>query len=97
MIKNKNDFVEVSYKNTTTKEKHVLRSKYVVGCDGGKSFVRELFFSEMDDLGFEQKWAVLDVLLKRKKNKLPDRTIQYCSQLRPATYCRNVGIRRRWK
>ena len=66
MIKNKNDFVEVSYK-VTTKEKHVLRSKYVVGCDGGKSFVRELFFSEMASTNV--KWAVLDVLpAKERKN-----------------------------
>ena len=51
----------------------------------------------MDDLGFEQKWAVIDVLLKTKNIELPDRTIQYCSSLRPATYCRNVGRRRRWE
>jgi 3-(3-hydroxy-phenyl)propionate hydroxylase len=28
---------------------------------------------------------------------LPDRTIQYCNAKRPATYCRNVGKRRRWE
>ena len=51
----------------------------------------------MEHLGFEQRWAVIDVILKRKKMSLPDRTIQYCSQSRPATYCRNVGRRRRWE
>ena len=32
-----------------------------------------------------------------KDVELPDRTIQYCNSKRPATYCRNVGKRRRWE
>ena len=75
----------------------ILKSKYLIGCDGGRSFVREVIDAGMDDLGFEQKWAVIDVLLKTKNLELPDRTIQYCSSSRPATYCRNVGRRRRWE
>jgi 3-(3-hydroxy-phenyl)propionate hydroxylase len=51
----------------------------------------------MEHLGFEQRWAVIDVILKNKKTNLPDRTIQYCNSKRPATYCRNVGKRRRWE
>ena len=51
----------------------------------------------MEDLGFRQKWVVIDVILKSNKTNLPDRTIQYCNSDRPATYCRNVGRRRRWE
>ncbi len=51
----------------------------------------------MEHLGFEQRWAVIDLILKNKKTNLPDRTIQYCNSKRPATYCRNVGKRRRWE
>ena len=51
----------------------------------------------MEHLGFEQRWAVIDLILKTKKTNLPDRTIQYCNSKRPATYCRNVGKRRRWE
>ena len=47
-------------------------------------------------MGFNQKWAVIDLILKKNK-KLPDRTIQYANSKRPATYCRNVGKRRRWE
>lgn len=94
---NKKDYVEVNYKNTKTNKIHSLKSKYLIGCDGANSFLRNEINSEMEHLGFEQRWAVIDVILKRKKMSLPDRTIQYCSQYRPATYCRNVGRRRRWE
>ena len=94
---NKKDYVEVNYKNTKTNKIHSFKSKYLIGCDGANSFLRNEINSEMEHLGFEQRWAVIDVILKRKKMSLPDRTIQYCSQSRPATYCRNVGRRRRWE
>ena len=94
---NKKNYVEVNYKNTKTNKIYSLKSKYLIGCDGANSFLRNEINSEMEHLGFEQRWAVIDVILKRKKMNLPDRTIQYCSQSRPATYCRNVGRRRRWE
>ncbi len=96
-VENKKDHVQVTYKNVKTEKESILRSKYVIGCDGGRSFVRKVIDAGMDDLGFEQRWAVIDVLLKTKNIELPDRTIQYCSSSRPATYCRNVGRRRRWE
>ena len=51
----------------------------------------------MNNLGFTQKWAVIDLILNKDKKNLPDRTIQYSNPKRPATYCRNVGKRRRWE
>ena len=35
--------------------------------------------------------------IKKNKKNLPDRTIQYSNPMQPATYCRNVGKRRRWE
>ena len=60
-------------------------------------FVKQIIGPETIDFGFEEKWAVLDLILKKNNKKLPDRTIQYCSQNSPSTYCRNVGRRRRWE
>jgi|TARA_B110000483_G_scaffold151509_1_gene180344 3-(3-hydroxy-phenyl)propionate hydroxylase len=96
-IISKKEFVEVSYMDTNSKKKYQLKAKYIVGCDGGRSFVRQHINSDMEDLGFKQKWVVIDVILKSLNNSLPDRTIQYCNSDRPATYCRNVGRRRRWE
>ncbi len=87
----------IKYKNIKTNQIFSVKSKYVIGCDGANSFLRKQMKSEMEHLGFEQRWAVIDLILKTKKTNLPDRTIQYCNSKRPATYCRNVGKRRRWE
>ena len=87
----------IQYKNIKTNQIFSVKSKYVIGCDGANSFLRKQMKSEMENLGFEQRWAVIDLILKTKKTNLPDRTIQYCNSKRPATYCRNVGKRRRWE
>ena len=96
-ITNNMDHVEVCYMDKKSMKKHIINTKYIVGCDGGRSFIRKQIKSVMEDLGFKQKWIVIDVILKANKKSLPDRTIQYCNPDRPATFCRNVGRRRRWE
>lgn len=95
-IKQDADKATVTYRDAdgTTKSTTCL---YLVGCDGGRSFVRDHLKIEMDVLGFEQRWLVIDVLLKGEKPELGDHTIQYCDPQSPATYCRNPGSRRRWE
>ena len=94
---NKKNFTEVHYKNTKINKINSVKSKYIIGCDGANSFIRNEMKTELENLGFEQRWAVIDLILKTKNVNLPDRTIQYCNAKRPATYCRNVGKRRRWE
>ena len=94
-IKNNKNSVDLYFKRKNKIQK--VSSQYVVGCDGARSTTREQMGSVLDNLGFTQKWAVVDLILKKNKNKLPDRTIQYSNSERPATYCRNVGKRRRWE
>ena len=94
-IKNNKNSVDLFFKSKNKIQK--ISSKYVIGCDGARSTTREQMGSVLDNLGFTQKWAVVDLILKKNKNKLPDRTIQYSNSERPATYCRNVGKRRRWE
>ena len=96
-LKANKDIVKVSLKNFKNKKINEVVSKYVVGCDGARSTVREQIGSKFKNLGFTQKWAVVDLILKKEKKELPDRTIQYSNPKRPATYCRNVGKRRRWE
>ncbi|MDC3179560.1 bifunctional 3-(3-hydroxy-phenyl)propionate/3-hydroxycinnamic acid hydroxylase [Candidatus Pelagibacter sp.] len=96
-ITNSKNHVDIVYKNTRNHKEYYVRSKYLVGCDGANSVTRKQMKTKMDNLGFTQKWAVVDLILKKKKNNLPDRTIQYSNPKQPATYCRNVGKRRRWE
>ena len=95
-IQNTKNYVEIIFEDTETFKQDILRCKYLVGCDGANSITRKKINSQFDNLGFNQKWAVIDLILKKNK-KLPDRTIQYANSKRPATYCRNVGKRRRWE
>ena len=89
--------INIIYANISNHKEYIVRSKYLVGCDGANSITRKQMKTTMDNLGFTQKWAVVDLILKKKKNNLPDRTIQYSNPKQPATYCRNVGKRRRWE
>ena len=40
---------------------------YLIGCDGANSVTRKQIVTKMDNLGFAQKWAVVDLILKKIK------------------------------
>ena len=96
-IINKKNEVGIVFEDINSKKIFNIKSKYLIGCDGANSITRSQMKSKMNNLGFTQKWAVIDLILTREKKNLPDRTIQYSNPARPATYCRNVGKRRRWE
>lgn len=74
-----------------------LRADWVIGCDGARSVVRRAIGGGMEDLGFHERWLVIDVLLERERPDLGDHTLQYCHPSHPATYVRGPGPRRRWE
>jgi 3-(3-hydroxy-phenyl)propionate hydroxylase len=74
-----------------------LVARYVVGCDGANSLVRGLIGGGMEDLGFQERWLVVDTILRRPRPDLGDHSVQFCSRTRPATYVRGTGDRRRWE
>ena len=79
----------------TSGEKHI--SQFVVGCDGAQSAVRELIGEKLMDLGFKQRWLVIDLVLKNDRPDLGDHTVQICDPDSPMTYVRGTGNRRRWE
>ncbi len=89
--------VSVRFCGTTGGPQEQVRAQYVVGCDGARSTVRAGMGADMIKLGFEQRWLVVDLQLFRDMPELGDHTLQFCDKIRPATYCRNVGFRRRWE
>lgn len=89
--------VRVRYEDLSNGKLCEVRAGYVVGCDGARSLVRRFIGSGMDDLGFHERWLVIDVLLKRPRGDLGDYSIQHCNPARPATYVRGTGTRRRWE
>lgn len=89
--------VRVRYEDLSNGGLTEVRAAYVVGCDGARSLVRRFIGSGMDDLGFHERWLVIDALLKRDRSDLGDYSIQHCDPARPATYVRGTGNRRRWE
>ena len=74
-----------------------IRARYVVGCDGAKSLVRRTMGVEFQDFGFNERWLVVDTILRRPRPELGDHSVQHCDPQRPATYVRGTGERRRWE
>lgn len=81
-----------------------LEARYVVGCDGARSLVRQAIGSTRLDLGLHQPWLVVDLLCdpaSPRVRALPEYTVQLCDPARPMTVV-NVGgpngtLRRRWE
>jgi len=73
-----------------------IEARWVVGCDGARSLVRQAIGATHEDLGLHQPWLVVDVVLSRDVD-LPPYSIQHCDPARPATYVNVTGARRRWE
>ena len=89
------DVVEVGYSHDGAKQ--VVTADYVIGTDGGKSVVRAAMDCEWEDLGFQERWLVIDVQLDKPRPDLGDFTIQTCDRDRPTTYVRCPREWRRWE
>lgn len=73
-----------------------LEASFLLGCDGANSVVRRELGGRMVDLGFEQRWLVVDVDTDVDLGHW-DGVHQMCDSTRAATFMR-VGARRyRWE
>lgn len=75
-----------------------LRARWVIACDGASSTVRGLAGIQLEDLGFDEPWLVVDVRVNAQGlAKLPTTSVQYCNPQRPATLVIGPGHHRRWE
>jgi 3-(3-hydroxy-phenyl)propionate hydroxylase len=91
------DSVTVRFEDLSSGRLTHCRARYVVGCDGARSLVRRLIGSGLHDMGFRERWLVVDARLKRPRPDLGDYSVQHCDPVRPVTYVRGIGNRRRWE
>jgi 3-(3-hydroxy-phenyl)propionate hydroxylase len=77
-----------------------LRSiaRFVIASDGAASQVREQLGIRLIDLGFDERWLVIDVTLHDPANPpLPAIIQQVCDRRRLATFVPSHGSHRRWE
>jgi 3-(3-hydroxy-phenyl)propionate hydroxylase len=72
------------------------RFEYVLGCDGANSFVRNAIGARMRDLGFAQRWLVVDIDTDQDLGQW-DGVHQVCDTKRAATFMRVGESRYRWE
>lgn len=73
-----------------------VKARYVVGCDGGNSFVRKALGIRFEDLVFDDPWLVVDMRVEDASG-LPDTIVQYCDPERPTTFIGGPGDLYRWE
>ena len=75
-----------------------VRARYLIGCDGATSTVRNAGGICLQDLGFDQAWLVADVQVNAQGlAKLPRTSVQYCEPQRPSTFLIGPKNHRRWE
>jgi 3-(3-hydroxy-phenyl)propionate hydroxylase len=73
-----------------------LRARYLVGCDGAWSPVRETIGGGLFDYQFDEPWLVVDVKVGDGA-RTPDINIQLCDPARPTTCVLSGPGRHRWE
>ncbi|GAB2636293.1 bifunctional 3-(3-hydroxy-phenyl)propionate/3-hydroxycinnamic acid hydroxylase MhpA [Nocardia goodfellowii] len=95
-VSNTRDRVRVDYLDRDTGLRRAVTADYVLGCDGANSAVRAAIGSTMQELGFEQRWLVVDVATADDLHQW-EGTHQVCDSARAATYMRIGDTRYRWE
>ncbi len=81
-----------------TDHAQTVHARFIVGADGANSFVRKTAGIEQRDLGFRERWLVVDVKPNdmRALAHLPI-ACQWCDPRRPTTHVHNGRRHRRWE
>lgn len=85
-----------------------VKTDYVLACDGASSAVRKALNIPLDDIGFEERWLVVDTFVDGPMEwpddyGIPDEvrdgrySLMVCEPSRPATLIPGVGRHRRWE
>lgn len=69
--------------------RQACRAPWLIGCDGASSPTRRLIGADLEELGPDAEWLVVDLMLEPGLMAwldLPEVTVQYCNPQRPATW-----------
>ncbi|MDQ2588299.1 3-(3-hydroxyphenyl)propionate hydroxylase [Saccharothrix yanglingensis] len=88
--------VRVAFTDRATGAADEVRARYALGCDGANSLVRASIGAAPIDLGFTQRWLVVDVATDAELGQW-EGVHQVCDHDRAATYMRIGPTRYRWE
>ena len=77
-------------------ETQTFTGPVVLGCDGANSTIRQLAGITMEDLGFTERWLVVDIRAETGLDTW-DGVEQICDPARAATFMQVTGDRYRWE
>jgi 3-(3-hydroxy-phenyl)propionate hydroxylase len=77
-------------------ETRTIIADFLIGCDGGNSFVRKTLDIGLDDYGFDEPWLVIDTIMPDESHLKPH-GVQLCDPARPITIMPMSPGRRRWE
>lgn len=73
-----------------------IRARYLVGCDGARSPVRDAIGGSLASYDFDEPWLVIDAIVK-PGGRVPDVNLQICDPARPTTCVLMGPGRHRWE
>ena len=88
--------VRVSARLAGQRESQTFTGCFVLGCDGANSTIREMLAIPMADLGFTERWLVVDMRADTPLGTW-DGVEQVCDPARAATFMQVTGDRYRWE
>jgi 3-(3-hydroxy-phenyl)propionate hydroxylase len=88
--------VEVHAEAAADGSGQTFTGRLVLGCDGANSTIRDLAGITMEDLGFTERWLVIDIRSEKLLDTW-DGVEQICDPARAATFMQVTGHRYRWE
>ena len=74
------------------------RARYLVGCDGASSPIRQQMPVSLESFDYDERWIVVDMKVNEAAlTRLPRTNVQYCKPERPCTFVNCPGNHRRWE
>ncbi len=96
-IRNHQDHVDIDLKDGDGTAS-TIQAKWVVGCDGAWSPVREALGIKLESLNFDEQWLVVDVVLDSPQdNPWSDHAVEVCDPSRPYLSTPICGNRHRFE